>query len=118
MALFDSFRKDKDFQNAAKARKIQEILENRAKSNSERVLESFQEEDRQEMIKEKVREMNQRRTEEMFMGKFSPGRNIFVGHKNILTSDLNSLKSDMPKSENLFFNSGDMFFGNSGVDNK
>lgn len=112
MALFDSLRKDKDFQDAAKARKIQELLENRAKSNSERVLESFVEETRQDVIKEKVREFNQRRTEEMFMGKFSPSPNIFVGHKNILTSDLNSLKSDMPKSENLFFNSENIFFGN------
>ena len=112
MALFDSLRKDKEFQEAAKARKIQEILENRSKSNSERVLESFEEEDRQEMIKEKVREMNQRRTEEMFMGKFAPSRNIFLGHKNILTSDLNSLKSEMPKSKNLFFNQKSMFIKN------
>ena len=112
MALFDSLRKDKDFQAAAKARRIQELVENRAKSNSERVLESFEEEQRQEMIKNRVREINQMRTHEMFMGKFVPSRNIFVGHKNILTSDLNSLKSEMPKSKNLFFQQGNMFFGN------
>lgn len=112
MALFDSLRKDKDFQEAAKARKIQELIENRAKSNSERVLESFQEEDRQEMIKQKLKEMNQRRTEEMFMGKFAPSRNIFIGHKNILTSDLNSLKSEMPKEKNIFVNQRNIFLTN------
>jgi len=103
MVLFSSLKKDRDFQEAAKARKIQELLENRSKSNSERVLESFEEEARQEMIKNKVRDINMQRTQEMFMGKFAPSRNIFKGHKNILTSDLNSLKSDIPKSRNLFF---------------
>ena len=98
-------RKDEEFKQAQKQRTIQKILEAREKSNSERVLDSFQEEARQEAIKKRVAEINQQRTSEMFMGKFSSGRNIFKGHKSILTSDIDSLKSknSMIQGRNLFF---------------
>lgn len=86
-------RKDEEFKQAQKSRMINKILDNREKSNSERVLDSFDEEARQEAIQKRVKQINEQRTREMFMGTFNQGRNIFKGHRSIMTSDINSLKS-------------------------
>ncbi len=104
-SFLSGLRKDEEFKLAQKQRTIQKILDSREKSNSERVLDSFDEEARQEAIKKRVAEINQQRTSEMFMGKFSPGRNIFKGHKSILTSDIDSLKSKNSNimGRNIFF---------------
>ena len=104
-SFLSGLRKDEEFKQAQKQRTIQKILEAREKSNSERVLDSFDEEARQEAIKKRVAEINQQRTSEMFMGKFGPSRNIFLGHKSILTSDIDSLKSgnSIFDQRNLFF---------------
>lgn len=104
-SFLGGLRKDEEFKQAQKQRVIQKILDAREKSNRERVLDSFEEEARQEAIKKKVDEINQQRTSDMFMGKFSPGRNIFKGHKSIMTSDIDSLKSknSMIQGRNLFF---------------
>ena len=96
---------------AEKARKIQRILNAREKSLNERILEDFEEEARQEAIKQQVAELNQQRSNELFMGRFSPSRNIFIGHRNILESDLHHFRSEgnilrggsILNQENLFF---------------
>ena len=105
MVLFGSLKKDEEFKQMEKSRRIQRILDAREKSNNERVLESFQEEKRQEIIKNKLAKINEQRRSETFSGKFQPHKNIFTGHDSILKSDMNPLKSNAVNlgGKSLFF---------------
>ena len=109
MGLLESFgsslKKDDDFKDAQKARKIQRILDERDKSSNERVLEKFNEERRQEIIKKKIDGINKRKNDMLFNKKFVPDKNIFGGKSNMLSSDNSILKSD----KNLLAG-GNMFF--------
>lgn len=96
--------KDPDFINAQKARKIQKILNEREKSSNQRVLEKFQEEERQKKIKGAIDKINQQRTREHFSGGMLKAKNIFAGNKNIFKGQSNMLKStNVLKDGSLFF---------------
>lgn len=99
-----SLKKDEDFKLEEKNRRIQRILDERAKSANERALESFAEEERQDFMKKKLAEINEERGRKMFFGKLAKSKNIFKNHQNILRSDMNMLKSkNIFKGKSLFF---------------
>lgn len=104
-SLGNSLKKDDDFKDAQKARKIQRILDEREKSSNERVLEKFNEERRQELIKKKIDEINKRKNDLLFNKKFVPDKNIFKGSNDILKKG-----NSMLKSEKNLFAGGNMFF--------
>ncbi len=110
-SLARTLKKDEDFQNAQKARKIQRIITEREKSSNERVLEKFQEEERQKIIKRKLDEINKRNNDMQFNKKLVPEKNIFQGGSDILKGGTSMLKSgnNILSSDNIH-GGGNMFF--------
>ena len=88
MALRDFLQrrmeKAKLLKDAQEQARISKVVEERMKSPNERELESFQEKERQKLIKAKLQQFQQREQREMFSGGLTPDKNIFKGHKNIL----------------------------------
>lgn len=104
MGLLDFLRKDnnEDLKEEERRRKVQKILDEREKSNNERILEKMQEEERQKMIDQQVKQIQKQRNRELFSGGMSPQKNIFTGHKRILSGKSNTLKK-INSQGGLFF---------------
>ena len=109
MGLMDllgkSMKKDEDFKEAQKVRKINRILDEREKSSNERVLEKFNEEKRQEIIKDKIDKINKMKNDELFNKPLVPEKNIFAKGSNILKGE-----NTMLKSGKSLLSGGNMFF--------
>ena len=102
-SAFSNLKKDEDFLNEEKSRRIQKILDNREKSIHERNLEKFQESKRQEAIKKKMEEINLKQSSSSLFSSFHPDKNIFSNHKSILKTPNKVLDSKNKKGKNLFF---------------
>ena len=88
-------KRDDDFKIAEKELKIQKTLETRQKNSNERELERFMEEERQEHIKQQLEMYRKKKQKELWSGgNMMKTKNIFQGHKSILTNDMNILKND------------------------
>jgi len=96
--LQKAFTKDKEFKKAQKERKIERILDQREKNANERELERFNEEQRQEAIKMKLDQIRKQKRREIFSGNIIDKKNIFLGHKSILSDGTSTLSK-----QNMFF---------------
>ncbi len=68
--------------------KMQKLVEDRMKNSDERELERFYEEERQKSMKQNLEEFRKQRTKEFWeTNMFLNNKNIFEGHKSILTDN-------------------------------
>jgi homoserine dehydrogenase len=101
--------KDDEYKQAEKELKINKTLETRQKNSNERELDKYHEEDRQEQIKKELEYYRKKKKDELWHGKsLLAGKNIFKGHKSILSQDKNILTNNkkLLKSENIFAHGG------------
>jgi len=86
--ILDKFReKREEFKTVQRQDKIQELVQQRKKNSNERELERFMEEERQKEIKSQLEMFRKKRAKEVNGMKILGGKNIFKGHKNILTDN-------------------------------
>ena len=104
--------KDEELNEEAHRRKIQRILDTKEMSSNERELNRFQEEERQDNIKEALEFYRQRRKEQIDFGhnaldtksimksewEVLKNKNIFKGNENSILNNHNSII----KSKNIF----------------
>ena len=100
------FKKDERLKEMLEEKRLQQIVEQRSKNANERELERYYEEERQKNIKAQLESFrNQRKKEFWHENKNWNNKNIFQGHKNILTNDnhMFSVKSNNLTGGSMFW---------------
>ena len=75
------------FKEVQQEDRIQTLVQQRKKNSNERELERYIEEDRQKQILEDLKMYRKKRTQEVNGMKILGGKNIFKGHKSMLTDN-------------------------------